>query len=158
MHAKFSLLCVLLVFSVALAGPRFTQAQPAESAQAETQAVKDTIRSFFDALSAFDFQSVRDLATEDFTAIENGTVLTLEEFIGAGQKLEAKGASLTYDEFSDVEVTVEGTAAWVIHKNRGVMEAGDRRQEIDWTESFVLRKEAGGWKVAMLHSTVDQRR
>lgn len=155
MRAKSSLFCFLLAFSVACAGPNSTQAQ---SAEPETQAVKNTIRSFFDALSAFDFQRVRDLAAEDFTAIEDGTVLTLEEFIGAGQKLEAKEVTLTYREFSEVEVTVEGTVAWVRHKNSGVMEAGDRRREIDWTESFVLRKEAGGWKVAMLHSTVDQRR
>lgn len=98
---------------------------------------------------------MRDRAAEDFTAIEDGTVLTLEEFIGAGQKLEKKGASLSYN-FSDVEVRVEGTVAWTVHKNSGVMEAGDRRREVDWTESLVLRKESGRWKVAMLHSTVDQ--
>lgn len=157
MRAKSSFLYVLLVFSVVLSGPRPAQAQSDEPAQAQAEAVKSTVRSFFDALSTFDFQALRDRAAEDFTAIEDGTVLTLEEFIGAGKKLEKKGVGLTYN-FSDVQVTVEGTAAWVMHKNSGVMEAGDRRQEMDWTESIVLRKEAGGWKVAMLHSTVDQRR
>lgn len=157
MRVKFSLLCVLLALSVVLVELHPAQAQPAEPDQTEGQAVKSTARLFFDALSAFDFQAVRDQAAEDFTAIEDGTVLSLEEFIGAGQKLEKKGVSLSYN-FSDVEVTVEGPVAWLVHKNSGVMEAGDRRREIDWTESLVLRKEGGKWKVAMLHSTVDQTR
>jgi hypothetical protein len=99
---------------------------------------------------------VRALAARDFTAIENGTVLGLKEFVGAGQKLKRKGASLTYN-LSDAEVTVEEDVAWLVHKNSGVAETEARRQEIDWTESFVLRKEAGGWKVAMLRSTINRR-
>jgi hypothetical protein len=79
-----------------------------------------------------------------------------EKFVGAGQKLKRKGASLTYT-LSDVEVTVEEDVAWLVHKNSGVAETEAKRQEIDWTESFVLRKEAGGWKVAMLRSTINRR-
>ncbi len=155
MRTKFSFLCAVLAFSVAFAGPRPAQAQPAEPDQTEPQAVKSAVRSFFDALSAFDFQAVRGRAAENFTVIEDGTVLTLEEFVGAGKKLEKKGARLSYT-FSVVEVRVEGTVAWVVHKNSGMMEAGGRHREVDWTESLVLRKDSGRWKVAMLHSTIDE--
>lgn len=111
MHAKCFHLCALLAFSVVLVGASSTQAQPATQAQPTTQvqsrehaqaealatedrrAVKDAIRSFFDALSSFDFRKVRALAAEDFTAIEDGTVLGLEKFVRAGQKLKKKGAT-----------------------------------------------------------------
>jgi len=69
--------------------------------------VKSAVRSFFNALSAFDFQAVRGRAAENFTVIEGGTVLTLEEFVGAGKKPEKKGARLSYT-FSVVEVRVGG--------------------------------------------------
>jgi hypothetical protein len=88
--------------------------------------------------------------------VEDGPVLSLDAFLDAIRKLKAKEATIAYD-LSDIEGTVEGATAWGTYTNRGVAETGSRRQRIRWTESVVLRKEAGAWKIAMLHSTVRER-
>jgi ketosteroid isomerase-like protein len=127
-----------------------------EAARAERRAATDTLRAFFEAISAFNYQKVRDLTTEDVVIVEDGPVLPLDAFLDAIRKLEKKEATITY-ELSDIEMTVEGAIAWGTYTNRGVAEMGPRRQRIRWTESVVLRKEAGAWKIAMLHSTVGER-
>jgi ketosteroid isomerase-like protein len=97
---------------------------------------------------------MRDLTSDDFTLIENGPVWTLDDLIARAKQGEKNGATLSY-EFAEMETTVNESTAWMTYKNHGVMTMSGKENEYNWTESAVLQKMEDGWKIVLLHSTMN---
>lgn len=152
MKCRFTFLTILISTII---GITTIQAQSALNSNTETEAVEATLKSFFSALSDFDYQEMRDLTSDDFTLIENGPVWSLDDLIASAKQGEENGASLSY-EFADIATTVNGSTAWMTYKNHGVMAMGDEKTEFNWTESAVLQKMENGWKIVLLHSTMNE--
>ena len=149
-----SLRLYLLVF-VLLIGCQAEQGPRDGSNRQAKQAVKDTLRAFFGAISAYDYQKLRNVTAENYVLIENGPKWPLDSLTALMRKNEKRQAKFTY-EFSDMEATVEGSTAWMTYKNNGVMTMGDQKRHFDWTESAVFRRGDEGWKIVLLHSTLNE--
>lgn len=127
--------------------------QLVDDPQAEAEEVEATLMEFFDAISSYDYQTLRDIAAEDYVLIENGPIWTIDSLITVVKQFEDQ-TTISY-EFSDMETTVEGRIAWMIYKNSGLMKMPDGERHYDWTESAVFRKQGNEWKMVLLHSTVN---
>lgn len=152
MHIR-RLLLTVLVFTIIAATT--IQAQDTIASNLETKAVETTLKSFFDALANFDYQEMRDLTSADFTLIENGPVWSLDDLIARAKQGEKNGASLSY-EFSNMKTTVKGSSAWMTYSNNGVMTMGEKETEYHWTECAVFQKMKDGWRIVLLHSTMNE--
>ncbi len=147
----------LFVFGI-LSAILFTGCQTRQNQQAgsETMAeeeVEAVLTTFFEAISDYDYQTLRDITSEDYTLIENGPIWTVDSLIHLVQQFEDQ-ATLSYD-FSNMETTVEGEIAWMTYKNNGHFKMPDGERNFDWTESAVFRKQDGEWKMVLLHSTMN---
>lgn len=94
-------------------------------------------------------------ASEGYVLIENGPVWTLDSLTAMMQHFEPQGATITYD-ILNMDANVRGSVAWVVYENNGVMSVGSQQQDFNWTESAVLTREPDGWKIALLHSTLNE--
>jgi ketosteroid isomerase-like protein len=56
--------------------------------------------------------------------------------------------------FDFLQTEVRGNTAWTSYFNQADMQINGTPRQVRWLESAVLVKEAGGWKVKVLHSTV----
>lgn len=66
-------------FNIVMTGALTVQAQSALNSNTETEEAEGTLKTFFSAISDFDYQKMRDLTSDDFTLIENGPVSTLDD-------------------------------------------------------------------------------
>lgn len=123
-------------------------------AASEEEKVEETLKSFFNHISNYNYEGIRAVTSDDFILIENGPVWNTEKFISFIKQFEAD-ATFSY-EFSDMQTTVEGTTAWMVYKNNGIMNRGDQQRHFDWTESAVFNKENDQWKIELLHSTMNE--
>jgi hypothetical protein len=60
--------------------------------------------------------------------------------------------------FEFLKTEIKGEMACVAYKNKADVTFKGKRKVITWLESAVLVKEAKGWKLKMLHSTVLERK
>jgi ketosteroid isomerase-like protein len=121
-------------------------------AQSESQRVEQTIQGFFKALSASDFQAVRNLCREDFVLFEDGRILSLAEFIEHMKTYAGKG-SISYS-LTDIKPTVEPPFAWATLRNKATISIVGLPPAMEWIESAVLKKQNGRWKIAFYHSSI----
>ena len=124
---------------------------PSES---DAEKVEETLKSFFRSISDYDYQGIREITSADFVLIENGPVWDTEKFIGFIKQFE-EDATISY-EFSDMQMTIDGSTAWMVYKNKGVMNRGNEQRQFNWTESAVFKKVDDQWKIELLHSTMNE--
>jgi len=144
-----------IVFIMLFIGCQASQNQPSgpdTQAQAEEE-VETVLTTFFEAISDYDNQTLRDITSEDYTLIENGPIWNVDSLINVVQQFERE-TTISY-ELTEMETTVEDDMAWMIYKNNGVMKMPDGERQFDWTESAVFRKQGDEWKMVLLHSTMN---
>lgn len=120
----------------------------------DREQVEETLQSFFDAISNYNYENIREVTSNDFVLIENGPIWDTETFISFIKQFEGD-FTFSY-EFSEMQTTVEGSTAWMVYKNKGVMDGGDQQRHFDWTESAVFKKVNNQWKIKLLHSTMNE--
>lgn len=123
-------------------------------AESEKEKVEETLKSFFNHISDYNYEGIRSVTSDDFILIENGPVWDTEKFISFIKQFETD-VTFSY-QFSEMQTTVEGSTAWMVYKNNGVMNRGDQQRHFDWTESAVFTKENDQWKIELLHSTMNE--
>lgn len=151
MRGTFLIIVAIAIFPVA----EPASAQDEADTEAVVRVVADTVRAFFDAIANYDYQRLRDMTSDGYVLIENGPVWTLDSLTAMMQHFEPQGATITYD-FLNMDANVRGSVAWVVYENNGVMSVGSQQQDFNWTESAVLTREPDGWKIALLHSTLNE--
>ena len=119
--------------------------------QIELAKVEKVFQSYFDGIKKYDYQAMRQACTSDYLLFEDGVVWTVEDHINFLKPLEGK-ASITYT-FIDVKKHIEGSVAWITHRNIAEAVFDGKPAHFEWIESAIFKREKGVWKIALLHST-----
>lgn len=118
----------------------------------EKQQAEKVLRTFFTALADYNYQTIREQTVPDFRLIENGLFWNADSLIESMRGYETT-AKLDY-KLDISETVVQGAVAWINYKNQGSVLAEGKEQRVYWVETAILKKEATGWKMALLHSTL----
>lgn len=121
--------------------------------QAQAKEVEAVLTSFFEGISNYDYQALREITAEDYVLIENGPIWNVDSLINVVQQFERE-TTISY-ELTEMETTVEDDMAWMTYKNYGHFKMPDGERNFDWTESAVFRKQGDEWKMVLLHSTMN---
>jgi len=125
--------------------------QPKEDPQVELQKIENVLQNYFNAISKFDYQGMRDQCTEDYLLFEDGEVWTVEDHINFLKQYEGR-AEIVYT-FEDVKQNFEGSVAWITHRNKAAAKIDGQPVNFEWIESATFKKHNDAWKMAILHST-----
>lgn len=142
---QFSIVCLFILLLI------LTGCQLKEDTRAELSKVDKVFQSYFDGITKFDYQAMRQACTENYLLFEDGTVWTVEDHINFLKPLEGK-ASITYS-FQDVKRDIEGSVAWITHRNIADATMNGKPVHFEWLESAVFKRHNDDWKMALLHST-----
>ena len=121
-------------------------------AQNEKDSIETSIIRFFDGLSEFNNDKLRNYSAPDFLLLENGEVWNLDTLInklGEHKHLNIKRTN----KFQFIRTEQSGNTAWVSYYNTAEMKFKDKQQTVKWLESAVLTKDRGRWIIKQLHST-----
>ena len=124
----------------------------ASAAPAEEEAVAQTLRQMYVALTHDDAAQLRAVTTSDFYTFDGGEKFTGDEFIALIKRLHAAGKTFVWT-VPDPKVRIEGNVAWITYLNRGSVQDSAGKKDVSWLESAVLLKEAGTWRIQFFHST-----
>jgi ketosteroid isomerase-like protein len=142
---KFPLSCLLILLIF------ITSCTPKEDSQVEIEKVETILQSYFGGISSFDYQKMRDACSSDYVLFEDGTIWTVEDHINYLKSLKGKG-SISY-KFKDVKINMEGSVAWITHRNIAEAAFEGNEMHFEWIESAIFKKIDGNWKMVLLHST-----
>ncbi len=129
----------------------FNGCQQKENTQNELAKVDKVFQSYFDGISKFDYQAMRQTCSPDYLLFEDGTVWTVEDHINFLKSLEGKG-TIKY-KFTDVKRNIDGSVAWITHRNIGDATIDSNQVHFEWIESAVFHRQNDEWKMVLLHST-----
>ena len=141
-------ICTTFIFISLIA---FNGCQQKEDTQNELAKVDKVFQSYFDGISKFDYQAMRQTCSADYQLFEDGTVWTIEDHINFLKSLEGKG-TIKY-KFIDVKRNIDGPVAWITHRNIGDAIINDNPVHFEWIESAVFHRNNNEWKMVLLHST-----
>jgi len=120
--------------------------------QKEKDSIETTIAKFFDGLAEIDANKLKANATDDFLLLENGHVWDMDTLIN--KMNDPKNAGIKrVNKFQFIRTEQNGNIAWVSYHNTADFSLNEKKQTVNWLESAVLRKDNGGWKIKLLHST-----
>ena len=122
------------------------------NASAQKDSLEATITGFFDGLSELNETELKGHTTADFLLLENGAVWNMDTLLLKISPLKNMNVKRV-NSFSFISSHQKGDVAWISYHNTANYTAGDKQQTRDWLESAVLVKQAGRWKIQLLHST-----
>lgn len=137
---------IVLILLILLTGCK-TQVDP----NVELQKAEKVLLSYFDGISAFDYQKMRNACSSDYLLLEDGIIWTVEDHVNFLKPMEGIG-TISYS-FHDARKTIEGNVVWITHRNIAEAIMQGNPVNFEWIESTVLRKIEGEWKMVLLHST-----
>lgn len=121
-------------------------------AQKDKDSIEAAISRFFDGLSEFNYDKLRDYSTTDFLLLEDGLVWNLDTLISKVNPRKNMNI-VRINKFSFIKTEQNGNMAWVSYHNTADFSLGEKHQTIKWLESAVLTKDKGRWRIKMMHST-----
>ncbi len=140
------LLCFVLVLQVATA----IQAQSTSQIQ---EKIQQSVVGLFSALTNADTTALKRSCTEDVRFYEYGQIWTIDTLIQKVMQSKSIPDFKRTNSFEFVSTTVNKQTAWVTYYLQSDITRNGKEDIIKWMETIVLLKEAGKWKVAVLHST-----
>lgn len=142
-----------LAGTTALLGSALIPSAARAASPDESENIKQIVRDdYYTFYVLQDRAKYRAMLADDYLLLENGEVLDIAGDLGLmpGPDEEYRRT----DNFDFHQVRVHGDAAWAVYTLRSDItdkKRGTRHRE--FLESMVLRRMAGDWKVALLHST-----
>ncbi|MHA8088100.1 nuclear transport factor 2 family protein [Aquirufa sp. Wall-65K1] len=140
------LLITGIILVTVLTGTRNVQAQ------ASLDSLHQPIIRFFDGFSQVKESLFRENTTPDFVLYEAGMIWTNDTLA-----LKIKGnPSANFERkntFTFLKTEQKGDMAWVSYWNQAIIRREDKVRNVRWLESVVLVRQAGRWKIRMMHST-----
>lgn len=118
---------------------------------ADSLAIMNLIQNDYATYETLDIEAHRRNCTENYVLIENGEVWSFEQ--EAAYMKSLNGKSKRINQFDNVSVKVEGSFAYVVYELKSQITRNNTTKNYQWTESVVLRKQSGTWKIALIHST-----
>ncbi len=138
---------LMLAIAFFLMGPsQAFSAPPAE------EAVAQTLRLMYVALTKEDTAQLRAVTTADFYAFDGGEKMTGDELMSLIKSLHAAGKTFVWT-VTEPRVRIENAVAWITYLNRGSVQDAAGKKDVSWLESAVLLKEGGTWRIQFFHST-----
>jgi ketosteroid isomerase-like protein len=136
--------------SVLLVAAGCTSGQPASADEtAIKQLISDYYTTYFRALDKVKYGS---LLADDYLLLEDGVVISAADDIAAIPA--ADSGYERSDAFDFRLITVKADSAYAVYFLRSdITDKKEGRRHREWLESAVLRRRAGAWQVALLHST-----
>ncbi len=141
------LLAVACLWAACL--PAAAQSKPA----AEALPVQQAITGVFDGFSALSLEKIMRHCTPDVTILEDGVVWNADSIAAAMKRVEGMDFKRV-NSFNFLQTEVRGNTAWTSYYNQADLQINGTPRQVRWLESAVLVKEAGQWKIKVLHSTV----
>lgn len=111
-----------------------------------------TVIRFFDAIAALNDSAMKAELTADFTLVEHAQVLNADSLTKGLAPLKNKRFK-RINKIDFVKIDEIGDAAWVVYYNTAEVTIGEMHRTVKWLESAALVKQAGKWKIKLLHST-----
>ncbi|MGH7024946.1 MAG: DUF4440 domain-containing protein [Caulobacteraceae bacterium] len=121
-------------------------------ADAEVEAVVETVRGMFAAAAAEDFTRLKAILDEDFYGFDMERPFDGEALVELVRDTHAQGTAIVW-EVAEPDVHIEGDLAWVAYANRGAIRDAEGVERATWLESAVLRRRDGRWRIRFFHST-----
>jgi hypothetical protein len=142
-----------LVTTALWTGANIAAAEPqAQCAARSGDAVAETMREMYAALSTDDEARLKTIFTADFYSFDAG-----KRFNGPALAALVKDAHKAGKTFvwtvNEPDVRVQCDWAWIAYVNRGSVTDASGAAQVTWLESAVLRFETGRWRIAFFHSS-----
>lgn len=123
-----------------------------DNTTAARDAVAETMRDMYAALSADDMARFKSVVTDDFRSFDGG-----RRFDGPGLVQLVVDAHKAGKKFvwtvTEPDVRIEGDMAWIAYINKGSVGDGATVTPVTWLESAMLRRDGGKWRIAFFHSS-----
>ena len=123
-----------------------------QDTEAELQKTEKVLYDFFNALSEFDYQGVRQQITDDFQLLEDGLDWNADSLIKILKFYEPNIVE-RLNTFEVISARQEGSIAWISYWNDADIKLNEGQMKFRWLESAVFQKQQGVWKIELLHST-----
>ena len=130
----------------------FMGAAQASPATADEEAVAQTLRLMYVALTKEDAAQLRAVTTPDFYAFDGGEKMTGDELMALIKSLHAAGKTFVWT-VPEPKVRIDHGVAWITYLNRGSVQDAAGKKDVSWLESAVLMKDGGTWRIQFFHST-----
>jgi len=145
----------IILFLIAIS---FTKLLTAQSPLTnDQQAVQQTVRKMFDALSNRDSVSLKDYCTADILLFEYGMVWNLDTLILKGVTLNQAPDFKRINTIDFINTAVDKNTAWATYNLQSELTREGKHAMVQWMETVVLIKEKERWKIKVLHSTLIKR-
>ena len=119
----------------------------------EKQAVKNTLRLWYNALAVNDTSQFRNLVTSDFYIFEDGKRYNADELLALSKSFLSEDIKPSWTFDTPPTVEVDSNAALATFTTYRLFEKDKQHRETKCLESAVLQKENGRWQIAFFHST-----
>jgi len=145
----------IILFLIAIS---FTKLLTAQSPLTnDQQAVQQTVRKMFDALSNRDSVSLKDYCTADILLFEYGMAWNLDTLILKGVTLNQAPDFKRINTIDFINTAVDKNTAWATYNLQSELTREGKHAMVQWMETVVLIKEKERWKIKVLHSTLIKR-
>ncbi|HSY67296.1 MAG TPA: nuclear transport factor 2 family protein [Edaphobacter sp.] len=141
-----------LAFALAFSGTISMASAQQESAPSNTTQIVDKVKTFFAAAGTDDLAKFDSVVTPDFYIYDAGARFNGDSIMALIKTAHATGIHYEWN-VTQPDVHVSGDTAWIAYVNEGSVTNASGTQHMKWLESAFLRKEAGSWRIAFLHST-----
>lgn len=143
---------MIRLFSTLLLGVLVAAPVLADTPANDEARIIDAMKTMYVAATNDDLALFNTVAASDFYAFDGGKRFTGDSLMEIIRKLHGTGSIYVWT-VTEPEVHISGDIAWITYVNRGSVEDKSGEKDVNWLESAVLGKEAGGWRIHFFHST-----
>lgn len=120
---------------------------------AERAQIIDTVSTIFAAARTDDVAMFDSVIASDFYIYDVGARFNGDSVMAGIKAQHAAGMHYEWN-VTEPDVHISGKTAWMAYVNKGsITDASGTTVNQNWLESAFLRKQAGVWKIAFMHST-----
>ena len=123
----------------------------AQSKSSNLQPTFTVIKTYYESISNFDFDKMREICSPDYQLVESSGIYNLEEYIGF-LKPDVGKLKIEYS-FEDFQSKTESNISWVTYKKNIKIITDDKNIALKTMESAVISNENDNMKLRMIHST-----
>ena len=117
---------------------------------ADSIAIVKLLQYDYVALANADIEAYLKYRTKDYLLIENGEIWDLEKEVEY-MKSKIGLNTIRIDKFDFKKLYIENSFAYVVYELKSDITRNNETTKYHWTESAILNKIAGEWKIKLIH-------
>jgi hypothetical protein len=114
--------------------------------------IEASIIAFFEGMSVISETQMKAELTPDFILVEHGLIWNADSLITHLKPMIGRNVKRVNRLVFDLP-SQTGDLATVVYHNSADFITGEKKQTVNWLESAVVVRQAGRWKIKLLHST-----